>query len=288
LSDWRPLWIFKRDSLGKLFGFGGYMFLSGIADLAYKGIYSFVIVRLFGVRDLGFFSRADNLKQLPVDMITTTLTRVAFPAFSATAEDPRKLRLGMQAGLRVVMLLNIPLMLGLVAAGEHFVLAVFGDKWSPVVPLLQILAFAGLLWPLHVINSNVLKARGESRLYFNLEVLIKLIGIVFIFIGSRGGIEWLAWSQVAFTVAAFLINAHFVGKILDYGALNQVADVVPVLIVSLIMAAVVSYAGKLADGHVIFVLLLQVFLGLLTYFALCHFLNIKAYCETRALIRRDR
>jgi teichuronic acid exporter len=288
LSDWRPLWVFKGDSIRKLFGFGSYIFLAGLVDLAYKGIFSFVIVKLFGVRDLGFFSRAENLKQLPVDMIIITLTRVAFPAFSATAADPFKLRLGMQGALRTVMFLNVPLMLGLIAAGENFVLVVFGDKWLPAVPLLQILALAGLLWPLHALNLNILKARGESRLYFHLEILKKLIGLAFIFIGARGGIEGLAWSQVAFTVVAFLINAHFTGKIINYGALGQVIDVFPVIVVGLIMAAIASSAGSLVSSDLIYVLSLQVLLGMLSYFFLCHFLKIKAYCDIRALLRGDR
>jgi hypothetical protein len=49
----------------------------------------------------------------------------------------------------------------------------------------------------------------------------------------------LAWSQVAYATACFLIHAHFTGRILSYGFLAQMRDCSPWLIAGAIMSAFV-------------------------------------------------
>ena len=47
------------------------------------------------------------------------------------------------------------------------------EKWAPCVPYLQLLCMAGLLFPLHLMNLNVLQALGRSDLFLRLEIIKK-------------------------------------------------------------------------------------------------------------------
>lgn len=247
-SSWRPRWVFSLDSVRSLFRFGGYMLASGLLDIVYNRIYTLLIGKFYGIQELGFYNRADSTKQLPVGVLTGILGRVAFPIFSAAANDIPQLRRGVRLALRGMMLINVPIMLGITAMAEPLIHVLFGAKWLPAVPIMQVLCIGSIFWPLHVINLNVLMAQGYSHLFFKLEVIKKIVGSFFLIIGVFFGVMGIAWSQVAFGAVAFVINAHYSRKHLNYGVLDQLQDFLPVLGLALIMGALIYWIGHVWSG----------------------------------------
>lgn len=286
---WRPQWVFSLSALHSLFRFGGFLLLSNFLDTLYTQLYSVIIGKLFSVRELGFYTRAASTQQLPVTVLTNVLNRVAFPIFSAAASDKEQLARGVRKALRTIMLFVIPAMLGLVVVAEPLVITLFGMKWLPSVPVLQILCLAGLLWPLHVINLNVLMAQGHSNLFFRIEVLKKIIGTIAIGVASFHGILAIAWSQVAVGVLGFLLNAYYTGKFLGYSAWNQTWDLLPYFVVSILMVIVLWPIHIYSDLHSTAQLVVIVGLGVFLYFLGCRLFHLTAFNELWALIfRRNR
>jgi O-antigen/teichoic acid export membrane protein len=238
-NPWRPSWVYSRASVRKLFGFGGYHLASSLLEMAYARLYTLFIGRFYGVRELGFYNNADSTKQLPGGFLASVLGRVVLPMFSAAARDTKTLRRGTQLAVRGMALLNAPMMLGMAGAARPLVVTLFGTPWLPAVPILQVLCLAGLFWPMHVINLNVLMAQGHSRLMFRLEVAKKLIGVALLAFGAIYGVLGVAWSQVVFNLIAFVINAYYTGRLLGYGALAQFRDILPVFGVAALAAALV-------------------------------------------------
>lgn len=277
LHNWRPKATFSIQSGVTLYRFGGYLMLSGILDVAFNQVHTLIIGKLYGVRELGFFGRATRIQQIPVQLISDILSRVAFPIFSAAADNTDKLKRGVRFAISGIMLLNIPLMLGLMITSKHLVHVVFGAKWLPSVPLLQILCVVGLFWPLQVINLNVLKAQGHSDLFFKLEIIKKVFGTIFLIIGVYFGVTGIAWSQAAFAVVAFFINAFYTERFLKYGAWKQIYDMVPIFIVSIVVMGIVFIIGNYMSLSSMIILVLQVTVGVVCYFLLCHFLKLIAY-----------
>lgn len=268
VSRWRPTMVFSVDSARGMFRFGSYLMLSSLLDIAYNRIYSLLIGKFYGVRELAFYNRADNTKQIPVDVLSSALSRVAFPAFSAAAHDPDKLRRGVQSSVRVLMLVNLPTMFGLMATAENVIVVLFGEAWRPAAPILQVLTIAGIFWPLHVINLNVLKAQGHSNLFFRLEIIKKVLGAALLMVGSIFGVIGIAWSQAIFGLIGFIINAHFTGKFLDYGVLRQTREVFAILIVSAAMGGVVYWFSDVLMYGVYGMLSVQISIGVLFYFVI--------------------
>jgi teichuronic acid exporter len=135
-------------------------------------------------------------------------------------------------------------MLGLAALADPFIVTLFGAPWRPAVPILRVLCLAGALWPLHVVNLNVLLAQGHSSLYFRVEIAKKAVGILLLAIGCWFGIMGIAWSQVIFGVVAFVINAYYTRRFLGYGATHQVWDCLPILGSAAPMAAGVYWLSR--------------------------------------------
>lgn len=245
LHRWRPAFVFSAASARRLFGFGGYMLATSLLDITYNRMYTLLIGKFYGVRELGFYSRADSIKQLPLSVVSGVLTRVAFPIFSASVHDKSQLRRGLQMSIQGIMLISVPTMLGLAVVAAPLVAGLFGDAWLPAVPILQVLCIGGMLWPLHVINLDVLMAQGYSYLFFRLAVFKKALGIAFLAVGSYFGVMGIAWSLAVFSIVAFAINAHYSGLLLDYGAVRQMRDVLPIVAAAVPMVALVYLIGAM-------------------------------------------
>lgn len=286
-NKWRPRFEFSIDSARRLFGFGGYLLMSGLLDVSYNQLYAIVIGKFYGVSEVGFYNRAESTKNLPTGILSSILWKVALPVFSTVKSDKKKLRDGISNALGVFMLINIPIMIGLAAVADSLVFVIFGSKWLPAVPILQILAIAGIFWPLHVINLNVLVAQGYSNLFFRLELIKKATGIFLIICGAIAyGIFGIAWCQIIFGVFCFFINAHYTKKELDYGVLQQSIDFLPTLIMSASMGVFVIIVGFLFKNDPTINLPIQILSGVVFFIVGCHLFKIKSYANAICLFKQ--
>lgn len=292
LSPWRPERRFRLESLRSLFRFGGFMFLSALLDRLYSKISPLLIGKLYSIRDLGYFHRADSTEQLPSSLLSGIVGRVALPAFSAAAADEEMLRKGVHKAITILTLLNFPVMLGLLASAHALIFTLFGEKWLPAVPFLQVLCLRGLLMPLQVINLNVLMALGHSKLFFRLEVWKKTLGLGVLLVTSQFSILAMASGIAGMAFIGFLMNAHYTGVFLGYSAWQQLRDVGGNLLAAVAMLIVV-WPIVLWDGPSPPLLLgLQVAVGVIFYVALCWLFRLPAFLdalsEVRVLLRRAR
>ena len=282
-NRWRPALLFNLASARRLFGFGGYIFAAGLLHVIYSHIYSLLIGKIYGVRDLGFYDRADSTKQLPVDVLTNILSDVAFPVFSAAADDKVKLRRGMRLAVRNIMFVHIPMMLGFAVVAKPFVLVLFGEQWLPIVPIFQVLCLGSIFRPLHVINLNVLVAQGHSNLYFRLEILNKVLGCSFLLAGSFFGVIGIAWSQVMFCFCAFATTAYYTHHHLSYGFIAQVCDFIPTLAVSLITAGIIIFIDREIHLPPILKLSTLLFVGYSIFLSLSYAFQLTVLREVKSL-----
>jgi O-antigen/teichoic acid export membrane protein len=101
-SSWRPIMVFSFNSLREMFGFGSRMLFSGLLNQIFDNIYLVVIGRLFSAADLGFFTRAKTLNDIPSHTLSDMAGRVTFPVFSTIQDDPARLKRGLKKALAVL------------------------------------------------------------------------------------------------------------------------------------------------------------------------------------------
>lgn len=260
-SPWLPLWTFSRDSFRRLFRFSGYVFAAGLLEAIYQNGHTMLVGKLFGVRDLGFFNRANSTQQLAVELPSGVVSRVTFPLYSSLNGDRKKLHDTVRLSVRSIMLVTSPLMFGLAILSEPFIRLVFGDQWGPAVPILQVLCIGGLFFPLHDVNVSFLKAQGKADLNFRLNVIKKLTGITLLGIGALYGVIGVAWGCAIQSVIALLINGYYTKRLLGYSMQDQIKDCLPALTISAAMAAFVAVADLYITKSGALELILLVALG---------------------------
>lgn len=285
---WRPSWVFNRASLSKLFGFGGFHLASTLLEMVYSKLYTLLVGRLFGARELGFYANADNTRLLPGNFMGSLVGRVALPMFSAAAHDRALLRRGIQLSIRGMMLINAPVMLGMAALAEPIVSVLFGQQWLPAVPILQVLCIAGLLYPIHAINLHALMAQGHARLMFRLELIKKVIGVGLLVVGALYGVIGVAWSQVVFSLVVLAVNTYYTKRWLGYGAWAQLREIGPSLMAAASVAGAAYLASRAWHAPALVQLAVLGVAGAIAYLSILAGARVHAMQDVMALLPRPR
>lgn len=266
-SGWKPSLIFDRQKFHYHFNFGSRMMVSGILDIIFTNAYVLIIGKFFSATQLGYYNRADSMKQLPVSTFSGILNKVTYPLFAEIKNDDVRLKSVYKQIMKMVIFVIAPILVLLGVLAEPLFVLLFTDKWLPGVPYFQILCFAGVLYPLHAYNLNILSVKGRSDLFLRLEVIKKVLLTVILAASFSFGIYGLLWGQVLFSCLAFFINTHYSGKFLKYSSWEQLRDIIPILVLSAAMGTLVYFVNdELASLSNI----IRVIVGLLT--GICFFL----------------
>ena len=284
-NTWRPSLVFSFDSLRDMFSFGSRLLASGLLDTVFRNIYLVVIGKLFPPADLGFYSRALRFQELPVTSISNIISRVAFPVFSSVQDDKPRLKRGVRKSLSMLVMINFPLMVGLAVVAKPMVIVLLTEKWLPCISYLQLLCLVGMLYPLHVINLNVLIAQGRSDLFFRLEVLKKIIVVIAIAVTYRWGIIAMIYGQIATSCIAYFLNAYYTGKMLDYPITEQIHDLIPSLALAVIMGLAVYSFKYTPMVNQLVLLAAQTLTGIVLYAVLCYIFRISSFMEIIEMVK---
>ena len=285
LSPWRPQLIFSFQSLRQMFGFGSWMLFSGILNQVFENIYFPVIGKLFSAADLGLFTRARSMQSLPSQTLSTVVGRVTFPVFSKSQGDPARLKRGLKKALTGIVLLNFPVMVGLAATAHPVVIVILGQKWEGCITFLQLFCAEGLLFPLHVMNLNVLTSLGRSDLFLRLEIIKKALTVVNILLTWRWGVLGIIYGMIVLSIISFCLNSYYSRTLIDYSAAEQLRDLLPYLGAAALMGLAVFSVGLLTFPSLHFLLLIQVFTGASVYIGLCWLFRLTAFTELRNELR---
>lgn len=281
VHKWRPIRAISLKSLRSMFSYGSKLLFSGLLDTIYNNLYLLIIGKFFSARDLGFYSRARSIQQLPVDNVTSSVGRVTFPVFSSIQENKERLKRGLKEALKNMAIVNFALMIGLAVCARPLVRVLLSDKWLPTVPYLQLLCIAGMLYPLQAINLNVLKAQGRSDLFFWLEIIKKALVTVAIFVTYRWGVVAIIYGQIATSLIAYYLNTYYTGKMLKYPITEQIVDLLPALGLSLLIGAILFILTLLPINSQILLLLLQIVIGVGLWITLCWIFKISPFVNLR-------
>lgn len=239
LSPWKPSLVFHRQKFIDHFSFGYKMALSGLLDIIFTNIYTIIIGKIYNPTQLGFYNRADSLKQLPVSNLAGALNKVTFPLFAKIQDDDIQLRFVYRKIMRLVIFIIAPVLTIMVVMAEPLFRFLFTDKWLPAVPYFRVLSVAGLLYPIHAYNLHILQIKGRSDLFLRLEIIKKIIMVAIIAGSLYFGMMGLVWGQVVFSFAALFINMHYTGKFLKYNAWDQFNDLLPAIFISILTGFVI-------------------------------------------------
>ncbi len=285
---WRPSLTFSFSALRQLFAYGSRLLASGLLDRVFENIYSVIIGKLFTAASLGHYSRALSLQQLPASVLTDIVSRVTFPLFSGMQYEYDQLKNVFRKVLTSLAYINFPVFVGLAVVAKPLVVVLLTDKWLPCVPFLQLLAILGLMYPLHAIHLNMLKALGRSDLFFRLEVIKKIFIAVVIAITWRYGISAMIIGQVLLSFVAYYLNSYYTAQLIYYSFFEQIKDLISPVLLSGMMGIIVYSVNYLPFINNFILLGIQILAGFISYLFLSYCFKPFAYRTLMEIIYKKR
>lgn len=243
-SKWKPLLSFNKKKARSLFKFGGRLMVSAIINSIYSNIYLVIIGKFFPVNTVGYYQNASNLVQYPTQTFSASLNSVTFPAFASVQDDDKKLKIGYKKVIQQLLYWICPAFVFSGVLAEPAFRLIFTEKWLNAVPYFQILCVVGILFPLNLFNLNIVNVKGRSDLFLKLEIIKKVVITVGIFISIPFGIWGLLIFQAINSVCAFFLNSYYSGKFIKYPFWEQVMDIFPVVLLSIIVGSLVFLTDK--------------------------------------------
>ncbi len=273
---WRPKLIFSFNRLKGLFNYGWKMLASAIIDRAYNELRTLCIGRLYQPADLAYYRKAGSFPKMIVTNINSAIASVLMPLLSQKQDDTESVRNITSMAIKTTTFLIMPAMMGLAICAESFVLLLLTEKWLPCVPFIRIACFTYAFYPIHTTNLVAIQALGRSDIFLKLEIFKKIFNIIILIITVNYGVLAIAYGGVAISIANQLINSWPNKKLLNYSYLQQLNDMLPQIILSLVMGAIV-YPFTFLKLSPLTTLLIQIPCGIFVYFAMAHILNLKTY-----------
>lgn len=280
---WRPKRIFSFIRLKELFSFGWKLLLSHLLDTVYKNARSLLIGKFYSAEKLAYYNRGNQLPRLVITNVNSSLDSVLFPVMSEVQDDVVQVKSMTRRVIRVSSYIIWPLMIGLAACADTVVELLLTEKWLPCVPYLRIFCIFYAFWPIHTANLNAIKAMGRSDIFMRLEIIKKTMDVILIITALPFGVRAIALSELVTAPVSALINAAPNKKLLGYGYKEQVGDMLPSMILSLIMGTFV-YVLSFMKWNIIVTLIVQILVGISIYVALSHIFKLESYLYIKKLM----
>ena len=159
-----------------------------------------------------------------------------------------------------------PAMVGLFAVADKFVSVLLTEKWLPIVPYIRIFCLSYMFEFIHIGNLQAIKAIGRSDVVLKLEIIKKssYMAILVVFILLSNSPMVLALSSIATTIVAYIANSYPNTKLIGYRFSQQISDIFPNLISSIVMGFVVYAVGRIKINS-LFLMIIQILIGIVVY-----------------------
>ncbi|MBC6610606.1 lipopolysaccharide biosynthesis protein [Hymenobacter sp. BT507] len=273
--SWFPSFTFSTASFRDFFGFGSKLLLSSLLDTGFRNVYPLLIGKFYSASALGFYNRAVNLKDIPQTLVSQVTSKVSYPVLIELQDDPPRLAQAYKRLMQLVSFAYFPLLMGLMGLSKSVILVLFTDKWASAIPLLQGLAFVGLLYPIHALNLNILTLKKRSDLFLTLEIIKKALTVVCLLLTYRWGVMGLIYGQIALSFVALIINTHYSKRLIAYGFAHQLRDLLPSFCTALAMGVALLWGSEQLQIFTWWTLLLWVVVGGVIYLTLSVIFNRK-------------
>lgn len=182
MHPYRPRWSLAEAPA--LVNFSRWLLFTNFIGFFQSRMPDFLIGRAFGAYTVGVYSTAADIARMPSTELGAPINRAAYPGYARDAGDPAAVAALYLRVAASIWTLALPASVGLWFVAQPFVRAFLGPGWLDAVPVVQVLAFAGLC---NLVTSNqyyVYMALARGR-------IATWLGIVQLAVSLACALAWL-------------------------------------------------------------------------------------------------
>jgi O-antigen/teichoic acid export membrane protein len=290
ILGWWPRLVYSWKSLRGFAGFSGYVFGSGALQYLSRNADNFLVGRYLGAAKLGAYSLAYNVMLVPMRTLASPVQNVLFPALSRIGEPGRVGDIWLRT-TQLVAAVTVPAYLGMMVVAPDFVPVVFGAQWDDAIPVLQILAYVGILASWGALRATVLLALDRASIVFRLQLLGTTLSIAAFVAGLHWGIVGVATAYAVSSTFMMVYSTLVTGRVTNVSFGRFLRAISGVFEAGVVMALAVLGARLLlvdADVPQAARLAILVLLGAIVYVPVCMWRAPGVVADVRDSLRRIR
>jgi len=274
IHPYRPRLSFDLYQAKELFSFGKWILGSSIlVFLVFQGDDIFV-GKLLGVTLLSFYQMAYRFSNAPATEIAHVISNVTFPAYSKLQDNLPSLRQAFLKTLKLTAFISIPLAGGIFILAPEFTNMFLGEKWMPMVPILQILVFAGLLNSIGATAGTIFQSVGKPQIDTKWQLIRLFVLATSIYpLSIQWGIMGTSISVLLALIVSTAGKSFMVVKITQCGMREYGKVLVFPLISGIIMASFISTLKICITTVEIWQFFLFAGIGILIHFGVTYLLD---------------
>ena len=235
----QPCWILPAMSFR---GFTQVAVFSGIATIndvlryAYNIFTSISIGRLLGKTELGIFSIAHNLANLPGDKIGELLTHLGLSSFAKLQNEKEVAGQYLLKSVQLGSLILFPMYFGMCAVSPELITLVLSEKWLAAIIPFQLLCLASPFRLLSEILATAVTAIGKpERNTYTLAGSILMLPMVFL--GIQHGVVGVSVAWLGISLVSFALHAKIMLPLFSVSVSQLLGAMLPGFISSAVMLA---------------------------------------------------
>ena len=231
LAPYRVRPAFDAGEAREAFLVGRGFVLHGSLAIVEQNVDYITVGRILGATQLGFYSVAYRIGELPYLAIADPVARVTFPGFARMRHRGEDVGMPFLSALRSVALVTCPLGVFVSAAADPFTAALFGDKWLTMIGPLSVLGLWAAVRPVQATIGWLLNSIGEAWVMAWSSVLVFLPLVPGLVVAAElGGITAVAWVMLADILLSLVILGLLVQRRGGVPVIAQWRAIMPVAV----------------------------------------------------------
>jgi O-antigen/teichoic acid export membrane protein len=243
-SGWRPARHFAWSDLREIARFSAGNGLFQVWSYVTQAGDRFVVGRLLGAQDLGFYGLANRLVRYPMFVSMQTYREVTFPALTRMQDEYPRLADTYIRSCAALSFALMPLMFGIAALADPLVRVFLGPEWIPAIPLLAIVAVTTGLQVVTTTTGSIYNAIGRTGALLVWGIVSGVLAMGCYVVGALvGGVEGVAWGYLVVISVLFVPAFAVPFRLIRQPVLPLFAAMVPPMIAAG-AAATLAYSAQ--------------------------------------------
>ena len=291
---WKPKFGFNFVKFKELLGFSAGVIGASLVNYVENCVNSLVVGKYYSVADLGYYDKGNILPEQISLSSFGAMTNVLLPTVSSYQGDIERLRQIIRKVYSYTAYFLFPVMLGMLAVSREAVIILFTEKWLPSVPLMQCICIYYIATPLMLIDVQVFFGLGHSKIRLKTElyrmffILTGVFSCCYIF---KQDIQYLALTNAVAVSLGTVVTHIEVNKLISYTLFDRFRDINKSLFAAILMCSTVIAVKALLNVvlfPIIVKLVVEIFIGIITYILLSILFRINVFYEVLATLKSGR
>ena len=232
-----PCWVWPAlnfTGFAKMAGFSGIATVNDVLRYFINIFGNISIGRLLTKSDLGVFSVARNLANLPSDKIGELLNHLGLASFAKLQNERDVAGQYLHKSVQLASLALFPIYLGMCAVAPELITVVLSDKWALAIIPFQILCLTSPFRMLSEMMATGITAIGEPKKNSCTLILTILTLPLFIF-GIQYGVEGACWAWLIINLISFAFHLNVILPVFQLQIREFLGAIIPGCVSAVIM-----------------------------------------------------